>query len=169
MIRSHEVLIALRRIIRVTDSSSKNLARDTGLTTSQLLVLQLLEPGGDMTIGDIAKQVNLSQGTVTIIIDRLEDRKLVARIKGQQDKRKVFVEITNGGRDMLADAPKLLQTTFLENFARLAEWEQTYMLAALDRVAHLMNASFIDASPVLDIGAVDRSAEKQKPKPSTPK
>jgi len=165
MVRSNEVLIALRRIIRATDSSSKTLARETGLTTSQLLVLQLLEPGGELTIGDIAKQVNLSQGTVTIIIDRLEERSLVARKKGKQDKRKVFVEITESGRNMLAQAPKLLQTTFTENFARLAEWEQTFLLAALDRVAHLMNASFIDASPVLDVGAVDRIAEKQKAAP----
>jgi DNA-binding MarR family transcriptional regulator len=166
MIRSNEALIALRRIIRATDSSAKNLARETGLTTSQLLVLQLLESGELLTIGDIAKLVNLSQGTVTIIVDRLEERGLVARNKGKQDKRKVFVEITAGGRDTLAQAPKLLQTTFVENFARLAEWEQSYILAALDRVAHLMNASFIDASPVLDVGAVDRSADKpRKPTP----
>ncbi|MHB1206379.1 MAG: MarR family winged helix-turn-helix transcriptional regulator [Rhodospirillaceae bacterium] len=159
------VLVALRRIIRATDFSAKNLARETGLTTSQLLVLQLLEPGGELTIGDLAKQVNLNQATVTTLVDRLEERALVMRQKGKQDRRHVFVTLAPGGREIVGDAPKLLQAVFLENFGRLADWEQTYILSAVERVAHLMNAAFLDASPVLDIGAVDRKAEKS-PGPS---
>ncbi len=148
--------------MRATDVSAKNLSRETGLTTSQLLVLQLLESGAEMTIGELARQVNLSQATVTVIADRLGDRGLVKRIKGEQDKRNVFVAVTERGAETLAQAPKILQATFLENFARLAEWEQAYVIGALERVAHLMNASLIDASPVLDVGAIDGIAEKQK-------
>lgn len=156
------VLVALRRIIRATDSSAKNLARETGLTTSQLLVLQLLEVDSEATIGNIAKQVNLNQATVTSIVDRLEKRGLVTRHKGEQDRRQVFVRLARGGRQTLEEAPRLLQSIFLENFSRLAEWEQTYVLAAVERIAHLMNATSLDASPVLDIGAVDRHADKPK-------
>lgn len=154
------VLIALRRIIRATDSSSKYLARETELTTSQLLVLQLLEPDREMTIGEIAKHVTLNQATVTTIVDRLEERHLVKRHKGKQDRRQVFVTLSPAGKEILEQAPRLLQAVFLENFGRLAQWEQTYILSAVERVAHLMNATFLDASPVLDIGAVDRRAEK---------
>lgn len=155
------VLVALRRIIRATDFSAKHLARESELTTSQLLVLQLLEPEREMKIGDIARQVNLNQATVTTIIDRLEERRLVKRTRGKQDRRQVFVSLTSQGSEVLEQAPKLLQAVFLENFGRLADWEQTYILSAVERVASLMNATFLDASPVLDIGAVDRKAEKQ--------
>ncbi|MCA0201427.1 MAG: MarR family transcriptional regulator [Proteobacteria bacterium] len=158
---ANAVLVALRRIIRATDFSAKYLARESELTTSQLLVLQLLEPGREMKIGDIAKNMNLNQATVTTIIDRLEERGLVKRNKGKQDRRQVFVDLTVHGSEVLEQAPKLLQAVFLENFGKLADWEQTYILSALERVASLMNATFLDASPVLDIGAVDRQAEKQ--------
>ncbi|MGE4064624.1 MAG: MarR family winged helix-turn-helix transcriptional regulator [Rhodospirillaceae bacterium] len=156
---ANAVLVALRRIIRATDFSAKHLARETELTTSQLLVLQLLEPDRELSIGEIAKQVNLSQATVTVIVDRLEERHLVKRQKGKLDRRQVFVRLSPQGKDVLDQAPKLLQAVFLENFSRLADWEQTYILSALERVAHLMNAAFLDASPVLDIGAVDRTVE----------
>lgn len=156
------VLVALRRIIRATDFSAKHLARETELTTSQLLVLQLLAQEGAMAIGELAKHVNLNQATVTTIADRLEERQLVKRQKGKQDRRQVFVEVTSQGREIIEQAPKLLQSVFLENFGRLADWEQTYILAAVERVAHLMNAAYLDASPVLDIGAVDRRAEEPK-------
>ena len=160
------VLVALRRIIRATDFSAKHLARESELTTSQLLVLQLLGPDREMKIGDIARQVNLNQATVTSIIDRLEERSLVKRHKGKQDRRQVFVKLTARGRDVLEQAPKLLQAVFLENFSKLADWEQTYILSAVERVASLMNATFLDASPVLDIGAVDRKAETPAGSPS---
>jgi DNA-binding MarR family transcriptional regulator len=156
------VLIALRRIIRATDFSAKHLARETELTTSQLLVLQLLAQGQAMKIGELAKQVNLNQATVTNIVDRLEQRHLVKRQKGKQDRREVFVTVTPKGNEIIEQAPKLLQSVFLENFGRLADWEQTYILAAVERVAHLMNAAYLDASPVLDIGAVDRKVEDPK-------
>jgi len=154
------VLVALRRIIRATDFSAKHLARETELTTSQVLVLQLLEPDRALTIGELAKEVNLNQATVTTLVDRLEERHLVKRHKGKQDRRQVFVKLSTKGKEILEQAPKLLQAIFLENFGKLADWEQTYILSAVERVGHLMNAAFLDASPVLDLGAVDRNAEK---------
>jgi DNA-binding MarR family transcriptional regulator len=157
------VLVALRRIIRATDFSAKHLARETELTTSQVLVLQLLEPDRELAIGDIAREVNLNQATVTTLVDRLEERQLVKRHKGKQDRRQVFVKLSSKGKAVLEQAPKLLQAVFLENFGRLADWEQTYILSAVERMAHLMNAAFLDASPVLDLGAVDRRAEKPAP------
>ncbi len=156
------VLVALRRIIQATDLNAKLLARQTELTTSQILVLQLLEGDMQMTIGDIAKQVNLNQATVTAIIDRLEERKFVERHRGREDRRKVYVSLSAIGREALEQAPRLLQSIFLDNFGKLADWEQTSVLSAVERIAHLMNAAYLDASPVLDIGPVDRSAQKAK-------
>jgi DNA-binding MarR family transcriptional regulator len=159
------VLVALRRIIRATDFSAKHLARETELTTSQLLVLQLLDTAHDLIIGEIAKQVTLNQATVTTIVDRLEERQLVRRHRGKQDRRQVFVKLAPKGKEIVEQAPKLLQAVFLENFSRLAAWEQSFILSALERIGHLLNATYLDASPVLDIGAVDRNAEKPPPPP----
>lgn len=159
---SNAVLVTLRRIIRATDSNARQLAKETSLTTSQLLVLQLLETQGEMTIGTLASQVNLNQATMTLLVDRLQKNGLVDRQRGQVDRRQVFVSLTTTGRKKLEQAPRLLQSVFLENFSKLAEWEQTYVLSALERVAHMMNAGFHDASPVLDIGAIDRDPEKSK-------
>ena len=156
------VLVELRRIIQATDFNAKLLARQTALTTSQLLVLQLLEGGQSMTIGELAKQVNLNQATVTAIVDRLEGRKFVARHRGEEDRRKVYVSLSRAGDEALEQAPRLLQSVFLENFKKLAYWEQTFVLSAVERIAHMMNAAYLDASPVLDIGPVDRSAQQPK-------
>ena len=85
-----EVLVALRRVIRATDLHSKRLAKTTGLTSPQILLLQTIRQKGQVTIGELANEISLSQATVTTILDRLEKRKLVFRERSKEDKRKVL-------------------------------------------------------------------------------
>ncbi len=146
------VLVALRRVIRAADLDAKDLARQTGLTTSQLLVLELLEACGEMTVGGIAREVGLAQGTVTSLIDRLVERGLLNRRRANQDRRQVKVALSDPGRALLAAAPTPLQRRFLESFCRLQDWEQTAILSSLQRLAHLMGAETLEAAPVLDVG-----------------
>src|SRR5690625_7154353 len=42
-------------------------------------------------------------------------------------------------------------------FGDLEEWEQSMIIASLQRIAEMMDAKDIDASPFLDVGALDRS------------
>ena len=158
MNRYEEVLVALRRIIRATDLHSRQLSKISGLTAPQLLILQLLRQQEELTVGEVAQRVSLSQATVTTIIDRLEKRHLVRRERGSSDKRKVFVYLTPEANDILVDAPRPLQDSFIQQFQDLHDWEQTMILSALERVAYMMDAQHIDASPVLDVGALDRLA-----------
>ena len=100
-----KVLVALRRIIRATDLHSKRLARETGLTLPQLLLLQTIHELGDVTIGRLAQEMNLTQATVTTIVDRLSAADMVFRERDSQDKRKVLVHLTDKGHATLTKAP----------------------------------------------------------------
>jgi DNA-binding MarR family transcriptional regulator len=164
-----EVLIALRRVIRATDLHSKHLAKTTGLTAPQILLLQTIRDLGQVTIGELANKVSLSQATVTTILDRLEKRSLIYRARSQQDKRKVHAYLTEQAEEILKEAPIPLQDHFAQQFGNLQEWEQSMIISSLQRVAQMMDAEHIDAAPVLDIGVLDRhspptnsSPEKQK-------
>ena len=150
-----EVLTALRRLIRATDLDSKRLARKTNLSTSQLLVLGLLAEGPAQTVGSIADKVGLAQATVTSMVDRLEERDLVARKRSDADRRQVNVILTDAGRQLQNQAPTALQTRFLGNFSALRQWEKLAILSSLQRIADLMEAEHLDASPVLDVGTID--------------
>ena len=149
-----DVLISLRRIIRAMDLHSKHLVKTTGLTTAQLLLMQTVLRREAMTIGELANDIHLSQATVTTILDRLEARKLLVREGSKEDKRKVHIRLTDEGRQLVAHAPVPLQEHFIEQFTKLQPWEQSLMLSSLQRVAQMMDAGEIDASPILEIGAM---------------
>ena len=151
-----EVLIALRRIIRATDMQSKYLARTTGLTAPQLLLLQAIGNHNNAAIGELAKNINLSQATVTTIVDRLEKRQLVYRQRSDQDKRKVNIHLTEAGAIALEQAPTPLQEHFVDRFGKLPDWEQSMILSSVQRIAHMMDATHIDASPIMEIGDINK-------------
>lgn len=155
-----EVLIALRRVIRATDLHSKHLAKTTGLTSPQILLLQAIDSMGQATIGELADKVSLSQATVTTILDRLEKRNLVKRERSLQDKRKVHAYLTEEAVQILVNAPLPLQEQFTRQFLNLQEWEKTMIISSLQRVAQMMDAQNIDASPVLDVGKLDRQCQE---------
>lgn len=150
------VLIAVRRVIRATDLQSKHLVKKTGLTTPQLLILQAIHKEPQLAIGQLSKQISLSQATVTTIIDRLENRNLIQRIRSSEDRRKVYIHITPNGINILEKAPPAIQEQFIQEFSRLKEWEQHMILASLQRVAEMMDAQNIDAAPILTIEAPDK-------------
>lgn len=152
-----QVLTSLRRVIRAIDLHSKQLVKTASVTGPQLRLLQLIHSEQTATSRELADAMSLSQATVTSILDRLESRSLIERVRSQTDKRKVHPQLTEAGKAILDSAPAPLQDSFVRKFDNLQSWEQHMIIASLQRVAEMMDASEIDASPFLDIGLLDRA------------
>ena len=158
--RSQQALSAMRQILRATENYARNLSRSTGLTASQLLLLQVLDQHGETTAGQIAAHMGITQATTTSLLHKLEARDLVRRQRGDSDRRQVWLSLTAEGREKLAAAPDGLQEIFKERFENLESWEQAMLVAALERVVALLDADALDAAPVLDVGAIDRDQQQ---------
>lgn len=151
-------LKALRRILRASEVGNRHLAAATGLTPSQLLVLQEISERGATTPTELSAALHFGQATITNIVDRLEAGGLVTRQRGEHDKRRIYLMATEAGARTVRSAPDMLQARFSENFASLAEWEQAMILAGLERLAEILGIAARDAAPLLDSGAIDRPA-----------
>jgi len=150
-----EIVSALRRIVRAIDLRSRRLFEQSGFTGPQLLVLREASHLSGASISALARAVELSQPTVSGIIDRLERQGMVRRARAAEDRRAVMVVVTPEGGRALRDAPSLLQDRFRSELSRLEEWERTQLLATLQHVAAMMDAEEIDAAPVLATGPID--------------
>ncbi|SFP80690.1 DNA-binding transcriptional regulator, MarR family [Tranquillimonas alkanivorans] len=152
MDRTDQSLIAIRRILRSTELYGRKLAKAAGLTAVQIRVLQIVAETGQATPKDIAKRMGVSQATMSSLIDRLSAKKMVERHQSQRDRRQTNVVITQIGRQAVLEAPDALQQKYVKQFESLEDWEQAMIVASLERVAAMLDAEGIDASPVLDIG-----------------
>ncbi len=149
---TEDVLISLRQISRATSLHSRRLAKDTGLTTPQLLVLKDVQQNDGTGVSDIARRISLSQATVTSLVNKLEGKGLIQRIKSTADKRRTDITLSATGQDLIDAAPPPLQENFVERFGKLEKWEQLTIVAALERLATMMDAEELDAAPLLSGG-----------------
>lgn len=150
-----DILIALRRITRAIDLQSKKLVKKSGLTAPQLVVMQALRKEGQMSPSSLAKAVSLSQATITTILDRLVKQGLVRRDRSDTDKRVILACLTDQGLATAQAAPELLQAGFLREFRKLQDWERGMLIASLQRIAEMMDAEDLDASPILETGELE--------------
>lgn len=150
-------LKALRRVLRAAEGGTRRLAATTGLTPSQLLVLREIDGGEDVTPGVVAQRLQFSHATITAIVDRLVALHLVTRARSDRDKRRMLLEATSEGRRRLVEAPDMLQEIFGVRFSALPTWEQAMILAGTERLADILGAGDMDAAPLLDAGAIDRT------------
>jgi DNA-binding MarR family transcriptional regulator len=161
---SDQIESALRRIVRSMDLHSRAMVQRNGLTSPQAALMKALSLG-PLTAGDLANRINLSQGTVTDILKRLETRGLVHRLRDEADKRRVIVSLTAEGQRIINGSSGQLQAPFSERLNELPEWEQSQLLAALQRIAHMMEGS---GQPRLVLNVPDQENIVLDPSPALP-
>lgn len=159
MDRTDQSLIALRRILRSTELYGRELAKAAGITAAQMRVLQIVAEKGHATPKAVAARMGVSQPTMSSLIDRLENKRLVERHPSRVDRRQTDVVITAAGMSAIERAPDALQQRYVKQFEAMEAWEQAMFVSVLERVAAMLDASDIDASPVLDIGDLGGRSE----------
>jgi len=140
--QSGRSLHALRRITRALDVHSRKLYREWHVTSPQMHCLQVLAKKGNLSLSALACEINLSLSTVNGIIDRLVVRGFVNRTRSLQDQRKVTLEATDAGLDLLATVPELMQDIFTRAFVSLSSEDRCSMTELLEKLAN-----HIDPSP----------------------
>lgn len=147
-----EILTSIRRIVRAIELYSHSLVSQVGLTSPQLSVLKSVARLSPATPTAIARQLSLSQPTVSGILERLQAKNLVQRMKSNGDKRMHSYALTDQAREQMASSPPLLQESFLHRLEQLQDWERSMLLSALQRVASLMDVESLEIHPSLASG-----------------
>lgn len=85
-------------------------------------VLQHLEMAGPLTVTEAAKHMNRAQSVMSEIVDGLERKGLLARMRDQRDRRRTLVWLTDQGRASLATERQVLCAERLQQaFAQLVD------------------------------------------------
>ena len=163
-----QVLIALRRIVRAIDVHSHRLVQVCGLTGPQLVILQEIDRCGTPSPTELARAVNLSNPTVTGILNRLAQRGLISRERSENDRRRLRISLTPAGVDALVAAPTLLEDTLANALGSIEDWERSLLLSSLQRLAGIFHAQDLDAAPFLASGPLTRTEEEIRETPPAP-
>ncbi len=141
-----KVMKSIRRIVRAIDMRSKKVARETGLTIPQIVILHAVKELGMVTTAALSKHADLSPATTVLILDKLESRGLVTRQRSAADRRIVHTTLTDKGMQILFDAPPVFDWAFSRRFADLSDADQVKIIEAFATVADLLDPSELQAA-----------------------
>jgi DNA-binding MarR family transcriptional regulator len=139
------IVIALRRVVRALELFSQEVRRDFGLTAPQLWAVKTLARSGPLTTGDLATALLVRQSTTSLLIQRLERRGLVRRVRQRDDRRFVRVELTERGEVLAASAPAAAQGRLLHGLEGMDARRVRRIRRALEDIVEVMEAESVDA------------------------
>jgi MarR family 2-MHQ and catechol resistance regulon transcriptional repressor len=94
--------VVLNRAARAIGDRTRRDIERHDLSVSEFAVLEVLHAKGPLMVGEVGARVLLTSGSTTYVIDRLEERGLVARRPCTRDRRVLYVDLTERGRELIA-------------------------------------------------------------------
>ena len=111
---------------------SKQRLAGTDITSRMLWVLQHLASVGPSTPGELAQASGVKKSTTTELVDRLETKGYVGRMRDERDARRVFVGLTPAGERRARRTPSVLEDDALRDaLARLTADERAALVRGL--------------------------------------
>jgi DNA-binding MarR family transcriptional regulator len=102
------------------------------LTPQGWAVLQHLAMSGPLTVTEAARHMGRAQSVMSEMIDHLQGKGLLARMRDARDGRRVLVWLTDAGRAQLASEREVLSVEHLEKaFAQIPAQERSHLLRSL--------------------------------------
>jgi DNA-binding MarR family transcriptional regulator len=125
------VLDAIRRIVRELRESSRAVEKQLGVSAAQLFVLRALAGERALSLKDLAERTMTHQSSVSVVVGKLTDRRLVTRARSASDRRRLELTLTPKARTLLADAPEVAQDRLIAGVERLPPARRRALAVAL--------------------------------------
>jgi len=130
---------AVLALLRTTDLVRRRLAKaiePRNLSLEQYNVLRILRGAGGtgMATLEVSSRMIEQAPAITRLLDKLEGKKLVRRVRCPKDRRQVLCWITEAGLHLLAEMDDDMALAGKEPFARLSAAEVENLIKILDRI-----------------------------------
>lgn len=133
---SERALNAVRSIVRALRINTRAIELQMGISLAQLFVLQQLAERAAESLNDLAERTATHQSSVSVVVRRLVDRGLVTRVASAADRRRIEIDVTPEGRQLLAGAPVTIQTQMMNALRRMPAADQAQLADLLERWLH---------------------------------
>jgi len=137
-----ETMQSLRRIFKAIHDYSKDVSATFGVTGPQLWALKTIAEEGTLPLGQLSRKMYLHPSTISGVIDRLEDKGYVARVRDNDrgDRRVINVELTLKGKRLIGKAPNPIQGQMIFGLRKLKKEELNLIYQSVRKLVKIMEA-----------------------------
>lgn len=101
--QSLKLFIVLSRAYKAINEQVNKLIQAKGLNPTEFAVLELLYHKGEQPLQQIGGKILLASGSITYVVDKLEEKGLLKRIACPKDRRVTYAQITEEGKNFIGE------------------------------------------------------------------
>lgn len=105
-----------------------------GITPVQAMVLSFLSEEDRITAGELGKKIELDSATLTGLLDRLENARLIERQGNPDDRRSIKIHLTPQGRKTGLEAGRLIEEANREFLSAFTETEKGLLIDLIKKM-----------------------------------
>ena len=125
-----------------------------GLSATQFMILNILPADGEsLSVGELARRMNLKPATIASTVDTLEERQMLVRAKSAADGRRVLVTITPEGRKLQNAASEQFREQIAKVFGAMTESDREALIRGMES---FVRAFYVDGDQGSSRGPVTR-------------
>jgi len=121
-------------------SWEQDVVKSSGLSTAQMHTIEIVghgadgAPGAPMRMKELAKKMGVTTGTLTVMIDRLEQQGVLKRTPHEKDRRSYLIALTEKGQGLFAEHHQYHLRLTEEITATLSPEEQALFSGVLEKI-----------------------------------
>lgn len=139
-----EIVYQIRRLMRAGELFTKDLNKTYQVSAPQLHCLLALYNHGPLPPSQIARHIMVDSSTVTGIVDRLEQKRLVTRLRNSPDRRVITIELTEAGKTLARNAPPPIQEKIVNGLKKLPEAEIEQVINSLSKLTRMLDVQDLE-------------------------
>ena len=155
-------LDAVRRIVQGLRVAGRDGERRAGLSSAQLFALQQIGEHPSASINELAALTFTHQSSVSVVVQRLVRRRLVAKVAAPDDRRRQRLELTARGRVVLERAPAAVQQRLIAAIAGLSPADRRVLSRSLTHVARSVAPKGAEPHPPMFFEDAGRRPKKRR-------
>ena len=144
------IMQSLRRIFKAIQDYSHEVSKNYGITGPQLWVIKTISLNGKLSLGDLGNEMYLQPSTITGLIDVLEQKGYVGRVRDRKDRRVVKVQLTSKGQRLAKKAPNPAQGKMIYGLTKLRGRELNLIFNSIQKLVEIMEAQNIKVTFFFD-------------------
>jgi len=133
-----DIVLTIRKLVSAVHLNSPRMKKQSGLTGPQVEALRILSKDGPLSSAGLSRKLFVTPSNVTGIIDRLEKKGLVERVRGVKDRRVSQLELTLKGRVAAESLPSSLEGKLINGLLDLEEERILLMADQLKTILQLI-------------------------------
>ena len=130
--QTKQIIFSIRRLIQANELYTKELNKKYHVSAAQLNCILTLYEYGPLPPSKIASHIMVKSSTVTGVVDRLERKGFVERMRNSPDRRVITIQLTEAGKKLAQNAPPPIQQKIIDGLRQTEK-------AGIDQIVWSLN------------------------------